>query len=653
MRSSTRNGVAVLTLLMSLSGVAFANDYAPTPHSAPRTPVAKQALTLQQAVVPASRVLEGQALAIDSEKIRLGGVELRLFGVVPPQLSASYGPQARALLDRLTQNTTVHCQIRDRANDSRLLATCANAANADLALELLKHGLAVSARGSLLQTDLAATYAAAEQAAQAQKLGLWSGVASVPTLVAKADPAPAAQNITPVTTATVEKPAEKPAVPAALKVEAVPASSLVPATPTANANDKKPDSAAIAATTASIIAASPEALAEANIAEVQPPAPFSSFIEKYQLLLTGLLMLTTALSVCAAVLFQKRLEKREERSALAAALRGELMAARAVCLARLQQLTGKEEGTGAWPRIRVLVFQSHVGRIGWLGAELARQVSSIYGLASDYAAFYQSSSAESTPDAPSKKQALQKLIGHIDTVLPRLAAIESEQPWTQMMRAFSLVKKLPSGPGGKIRDTFTTPVPVPVTLSITAAAPSDYAANTNSAETSEPGAKAEAEPETSAVPEEKPVISEAKQAAPAEKKAKPSSAKQEKKQENKTSEKKAAPPVAKAEEVAVESEEIPVAPVNTTTEASSAEEKAAEAASATSAAAMLAWARLKRIKDFVQDHLVPHPIDPMDAGEHDEYLALLNAEAEAFASYDFSAIETTAAATTQRRKKGN
>jgi hypothetical protein len=148
------------------------------------------------------------------------------------------------------------------------------------------------------------------------------------------------------------------------------------------------------------------------------------FLVRYQLLITGLVMLATALGMLAAISIQRVLERRTEIKAIGAALRGELMAARAVCLGRLKT-TGEQEGQDvSWPRIRSTLYQAYVGRLGWLGAELARRVASIYGQASDYASYYDNPADETRPVTVPKRQALQTLIHHIEEVLPYLAVIE-------------------------------------------------------------------------------------------------------------------------------------------------------------------------------------------------------------------------------------
>ena len=120
----------------------------------------------------------------------------------------------------------------------------------------------------------------------------------------------------------------------------------------------------------------------------QKPAS-TGFFERYQILIAGFLMLATALSIIGALWAQKRRDRLDEIKAVAAALRGELMAARGVCFGRIKSITTDAEDSAAtWPRIRATLYQAYVGRLGLLGAELARQISSIYGQSSDYAALY-------------------------------------------------------------------------------------------------------------------------------------------------------------------------------------------------------------------------------------------------------------------------
>ena len=230
----------LLTCCLVVSSVSLAQE-APTPHKSPRTPVNRQALPDHKPAVPPSSTIQGQATIIDTEKLRVADVDLRLFGVVPPQLSASFGPQARAALDTLVSGQMFSCLIRDRDQAGRYLATCHTPNNTDLAVELLRRGLAVTARGSLASTDLLGSYIAAEQAAQSQKIGLWSVVTPAAASVAATPkseasvvlptPLPAVADVKPVKIEKTENVASKN-VPADTQVKVasavIPASELLP-----------------------------------------------------------------------------------------------------------------------------------------------------------------------------------------------------------------------------------------------------------------------------------------------------------------------------------------------------------------------------------------------------------------------------------------
>lgn len=393
--------VLALTALC-LAAPALAQE-APPPRKMPRTPVQRQTITSGSSKTTAPpRHVEGPATIIDGDRLRVGGFDLRLFGIVPPQLSASFGPQARAAVDGLAAGKPVSCAIRDRDRDGRLLATCRNTSDADLALELLRRGLAVAARGSLASADFAQSYLAAERNAQAQKIGLWSVTTSAP--------APGRETVK--TTVAVTPPETADAAGNGAKEETPPAAINSEETPVKAVEAPSPVSAS------AIIV---DDLIGTGAALVPPPEP--GFMERYQLLVTGFIMLATALGIMAVLVIQRRRDTRAEMRAIAAALRGELMAARAVGQARIKLLAAEGEERVSWPRIRTTLYQAYVGRLGWLGAELARQIASIYGQSSDYAAYYDGDDEARSQTMP-KRQALQILVQHIDEVLPRLALIE-------------------------------------------------------------------------------------------------------------------------------------------------------------------------------------------------------------------------------------
>ncbi len=404
----------------------------PPPKKSPRTPVNSEVI-VNKAAMPPSRRLDGHADVLDAERLRLNGYEIRLYGIVPPQMSATHGPQARAVVDTLAQGF-ITCHIKDRDREGRLLALCHNEANLDFGLELLRRGLAVSARGTLQSSDYAEAYLAAEQAAQSQRLGLWS------------TGAPPAASDKSLSEAAARAAATKAEI-ARLKGEEAKAKLELEALQTSALNNKEASVAALPlpenktesphdAQTISVSLTDPASSEALKLSDKDlgissadlSPVPFaqeSGFFERYQLLVTGLLFLITTLCVTGAVTLYRLRQKRDDIKAIAAALRGELMAARSICQARLAKIAqDSNEKTTSWPRIRTLVFQAYVGRLGLLGADLSRQIASIYGQSSDYASYYNAHDGQG--EGASKRQAMESLVRHIEEVTPRLSHIEQK-----------------------------------------------------------------------------------------------------------------------------------------------------------------------------------------------------------------------------------
>lgn len=429
-------GLICFVLLLN-AGAAQAQHLAPTPKKSPTTPVKSHNLTNAGKKIPSSRLLQGKATIINTQTLSLNGFKIRLFGIVPPYLGASYGPQARAVMDSLAAANTT-CKVLDRQRDGHYLARCHNDKKQDFGLELLRRGLSVTARGSIKHTDVERNYIAAEQTAQSTRLGLWS------MAVPKAASSKSIQDqATRMARAKIEATAKK----AQAKARAAQEAKEQEAKVQAQAEAKKPTpmiSLAEGSSTSApnnistieplktttltadeILAAlsqPPLGQSEATAPIAAIPVAAASFWERFQLMITGLLMLGTALIVVGAMSLQRYLTRREEVRAVAAAIRGELMAARSICKARLSKIEDEQsEDDITWPRLRTLVFQAYVGRIGELGAELSRQIASIYGQASDYAAYYRSHNGK---DTASKHRALEALVHHIDEINPRLAMIE-------------------------------------------------------------------------------------------------------------------------------------------------------------------------------------------------------------------------------------
>ncbi len=441
-----RKSLLLTSTFVLLSTTAAHAQYAPVPKKAPRTPVSKELLSSKTAPLSPSTLLQGTAKIVDTERLRIDQTEVRLFGVVPPLMGASYGPQARAVLDSLAQGT-VTCQIKDRTRDGHYLAMCSNEAKADFGLELLRRGLAASARGSLTGSPYEAPYQAAEAAAQNQKLGIWS--ASMP---AAASESSIRSVMTKAETAKVEaEKAKKEAEAAKQEVERAKAElakigAQMPQ-PTATADTASQPSTVLSLETGANVdkallapvkaGAVPDVSATPTAEDVQAvlmtekePLPdlipeTRGFFERYQLLLSSVLVFGTTIILAVGFVWNKFRQKKEDMRSIAAALHGELMAARSVCVARLSKIAlDGNDATTSWPRIRTIVFQAYIGKLGCLGAVLSRQIASVYGMASDYASYYNTSAPRN--EGTSKHQALRLLVKHIEEITPRLSQIEKE-----------------------------------------------------------------------------------------------------------------------------------------------------------------------------------------------------------------------------------
>lgn len=425
----------VPTAVKQGASVRAAPDMAPNPNRAPRAPVMAQTIDAIKDIVPGPKsgdMISGTAEAMDGELLRLNDTVVRLFGIVPPQLSASYGPQARAQLDRMVKGQVTGCVVRDRDREGRLLASCATTQTADLALAMIQQGLAVVARGTVRNSDLGRAYAEAEQQAQQQGLGLWSSMGdegAEPEVTAASSPQPAAvpklaSSLFPSLEAKTAQQSARPMIVAgesmklASPEQAAEQPSVAPSVP----SQRQADSAEEQDTMPVQIPTTTQKQEVQRIA----PARDGSWVLPVALLF---------FYIVASTLFQiwQGLEReRRERRAVAAALRGELAAARAICLTRADALaqdimSGRSVVQMTWPRIRSTVYQAHVERIGTLGADLSRKVASLYGQLSDYAAYF---GAHAVPgagvraDATGTRQVLLTLISYIDVTTESLLETE-------------------------------------------------------------------------------------------------------------------------------------------------------------------------------------------------------------------------------------
>ncbi|MDB5405571.1 MAG: hypothetical protein JWL84_483 [Rhodospirillales bacterium] len=143
-----------------------------SPGLATSRPVARHAT--QSAAFSPPRQLSGKAEAEGAAALRLGGQNLRLFGIRPPEgndrcgasgaASLPCGERARTVLaNRLSR--TASCRFPTPGNDSS--AICLDGEGVDLGGMLVAEGLALADRSQSFD------YVGAESIAQSQKRGLW------------------------------------------------------------------------------------------------------------------------------------------------------------------------------------------------------------------------------------------------------------------------------------------------------------------------------------------------------------------------------------------------------------------------------------------------------------------------------------------------
>lgn len=435
-----KRGGLFLTLMLTVSLTAWAaDDIMPAPKSAPRVKVQRSSIAVEEA--RGKRVVTGPAKLIDGERLKVGDTELRLFGVVVPLRSAARGAEAFAALEKLIGSAIVTCRIQERDKGWRLLGTCSTEAHPDLSLTVLQEGWGVVARGSVQESELSDLYLAAQTKAQVQKLGMWAPAPI--TAVSEAPPAPA-----PIVTETLvaaapvsddgKKVGDKP-------VEKTTRDSDAPLTKEGNKDnavaDKVPAPAASAAIVTQAAAAAPT-VAQLQVPTMNPPEAALAATPVIQsstvnipilwLIFAGMLPVVVMILYGLGQIALRRYEYRQERKAVAAALRGELMAARAICISRADTLGYGQEAVNklstVWPRLRSTIFQAYVGRIGLLGPDMARRVSSLYGQFSDYAQFYAArpnAEVAGRIDNAAIQQTLFTIIDHIEDTLNNLQNVET------------------------------------------------------------------------------------------------------------------------------------------------------------------------------------------------------------------------------------
>jgi endonuclease YncB( thermonuclease family) len=127
--------------------------------------------------------ITGRATISDGDTLRIGRERIRLFGIDAPELhqtcnddrGARYacGEAARNALRRHVGNALVSCEPVDRDKYGRVVAPC-SALGEDLNRYMVATGWAVAYR------QFSCDYVPAEEAAQAQRRGMWAGEFTLP-----------------------------------------------------------------------------------------------------------------------------------------------------------------------------------------------------------------------------------------------------------------------------------------------------------------------------------------------------------------------------------------------------------------------------------------------------------------------------------------
>ncbi len=126
--------------------------------------------------VPAE--LAGRAVVVDGDSLHVGGYAIRLHGIDAPEKRQSCrrpetgswacGRAATGFLESLADRGEARCEVRGKDRYGRLLAVC-SVGETDFGAALVEHGYAVAYR------RYSEAYASQEDAARAQKVGIWAG----------------------------------------------------------------------------------------------------------------------------------------------------------------------------------------------------------------------------------------------------------------------------------------------------------------------------------------------------------------------------------------------------------------------------------------------------------------------------------------------
>ncbi len=127
---------------------------------------------------------EGQVLGADA--LSVAGASFQLWGIDAPEMNQpcyidgvgwECGPAAARKLAEIVSLGPLVCTLRrdsDRTRRANRYAVCRNGTGADVALEMVRAGMAYAVRSQ------SPDYAAAEDAARAARIGIFRGVSAPP-----------------------------------------------------------------------------------------------------------------------------------------------------------------------------------------------------------------------------------------------------------------------------------------------------------------------------------------------------------------------------------------------------------------------------------------------------------------------------------------
>ncbi len=85
----------------------------------------------------------GKAYVVDGDTIKIGQLQIRLFGIDAPELDHPYGKKSKWALHRLCKGQQIRAEITDTDNHGRTVARCFLNDGRDLSEEMVSLGLAI------------------------------------------------------------------------------------------------------------------------------------------------------------------------------------------------------------------------------------------------------------------------------------------------------------------------------------------------------------------------------------------------------------------------------------------------------------------------------------------------------------------------------